>query len=235
MSVSLVHDDKLVVVFKNHAVKNDGKSKEAGRPIYDDMEICEVRSPGSRNVYAFPATAISHTSGDGMFGTEEVKVSYAERFAKQYQQFKAQQAQTVSGTPLNFAPFLTPGRCAELRALNIYTVEQLAAIDGIELKNIGGGGRELKNHALDYIDQSKANAPNLAALAELEQLKARNEVLEEDMRRLKALSPDHQYEDMTDQQLREYIQAHTGGAPKGDIPRKTLIRMAREATPSKAA
>ena len=31
------------------------------------------------------------------------------------------------------------------RALNLYTVEQLAAIDGQELKNLGPGGRELKN------------------------------------------------------------------------------------------
>jgi hypothetical protein len=93
-----------------------------------------------------PATSVSHWAIDPATGGQ-IKVTYAERFRRQYQQFKALTAQTKSGTPLTHAPFLTEGRRAEMRALNIYTVEQLAAIDGQELKNIGTGGRELKNAA----------------------------------------------------------------------------------------
>lgn len=237
MQLSLPHDDKLVVLFKHHPVKNDGRTLDEGRPIFDDMEVCEIRMPGSRAVSVFPATAVSHLSGDALYGTEEVKVTYAERFARQYRQFKEQQAMTISGTPLAHAPFLTEARRAELRALNVYTVEQLAAIDGNELKNLGTGGRELKNGALNYIETSKQAAPDLALKHELEALKARNEILEEDMKLLRerkeqqTSNPDQHYDDMTDQQLREFINAHTGGTPKGDVPRKTLIRMAREAAP----
>jgi hypothetical protein len=40
---------------------------------------------------------------------------------------------------------------------------------------------------------------------------------------------------MSDIQVRDYIKAHTGHEPRGDLPRKTLIRMAVELKPNKAA
>ena len=73
--------------------------------------------------------ALDPVDRDPYTGAEK-QITYAERFPHQYQQFKAQAAQTKSGTPLDYAPFLTEARRAELRAQNVYTVEQLAAIDG---------------------------------------------------------------------------------------------------------
>ena len=163
-------------------------------------------------------------------------MTYAERFSHQYRQFKMQQAQTKSGTPLTEVPFLTEGRRAELRALNIYTAEQLAAIDGQELKNIGLGGRELKNKAEEYIAASLATAPNLALAAELEALRAKNAVLEEDVQALKerddrkdpGATATDRFDGMDPDQLREFIQANTGQLPRGQPSLKTLQRMARE-------
>jgi hypothetical protein len=230
-------DASLVVMFKNHAILNEAKTASEGRPIYDDMEIVEVRFPGSRNVSVFPAVAMSHWSSD-QYGGNQVKVSYAERFAHQYRQFKMHAAQTKAGTPLTYAPFLTEARRAELRAQNIYTVEALAGIDGQELKNLGHNGRDLKNRAEAYILESKEKAAGTQAAAEIEALKARNELLEEDMKRLKeaqpVASPDTKFDGMTNEQLCDYIAAHTDHRPKGDLNRKVLERMARECQPKAA-
>jgi hypothetical protein len=166
-------DDNLLVMFKQHAVPNEAKSREAGRLICDDMDVVEIRRPGARDFTVLPATSVSHWAIDPATGGQ-IKVTYAERFRRQYQQFKALTAQTKSGTPLTHAPFLTEGRRAEMRALNIYTVEQLAAIDGQELKNIGTGGRELKNAAQVFIEESLKSVPNLQLQAEIEALKAQN-------------------------------------------------------------
>ena len=38
-------DDSVVAIFKDFAVKNEAKSAQAGRPIFDDMEIVELRYP----------------------------------------------------------------------------------------------------------------------------------------------------------------------------------------------
>ena len=231
-------DELLVVLFKNQATPNPIKSLAEGRPIFDDREVCEIRSPGSKDVKVFPANEFARWIQDPLTG-EQTKQSYAERFRHQYQQFKAKATQTKSGTPLDFASFLSEGRRSELRAQNVYTIEQLAAIDGSELKNLGPGGREMKNAAMAFIEEGRASAPNKQMLAELEALKARNAVLEDDAERRKQMgmveSGDSEFDAMSLEQLRGYITEQTGQAPMGSLNRKNLIRMAQSVRPEKAA
>ena len=155
---------------------------------------------------------------------------YAERFQRQYQQFKLHAAQTKSGTPLTHAPFLTEARRAEMRAQNIYTVEALAAIDGQELKNLGQGGRDLKNAAMEFLEEAKLGAPNSALVAELEALRAKNQAMEEDINIMKmsARPVTNEYDDMDTEALKAFIAAKTGIAPQGNVARKTLVRMAKD-------
>jgi hypothetical protein len=229
-------DDALVVLFKQLAVKNLVKSLAEGRDIFDDMEVCEIRAPGSKEVKVFPATGFSHWAG-GEYGEEQYKVSYAERFSHQYRQFKMKAQQTKSGTPLEYAIFLSEARRAELRAQNIYTVEQLAEIDGAELKNLGAGGRDMKNQAIEFIEESRASAPNKQMLAELEALRAKNAILEEDLqfRKTQEDNAHAEFEEMSVDELRDYITTNTGQAPLGSLNKKTLVRMAINARPEKAA
>jgi hypothetical protein len=229
-------DASVVALFRNHAQKNELLSAKEGRPIFEDWEVCELRYPGSRNVGVYPATSFSHWAVDPATG-EQVKVTYAERFPRQYQQFKMMATQTKAGTPLTHAPFLTEARRAEFRALNIYTVEQLANIDGIELKNLGSGGRDLKNKAIEYLNDAKNNSGTTQLAAELEALRARNEMLEEDLKLLKErASSDDEFDGMTLEQLRDFIATNTGHPVQGaGLNRKTLVRMAQEARPSKVA
>jgi len=234
-------EDTAVVLFRHHSFKNEDKSRIEGREIHDDVEMCEIRFPGAKDWKAFPATALSTQKIVDPYTGAEKQITYAERYRHQYQQFKAQAAQTKSGTPLDFAPFLTAARRAELRAQNVYTIEQLAAIDGQELKNLGPGGREYKNNAEEYLSESKAGAPNLQMAAELEALRARNAVLEEDAkikaeRATQGKSLEDTFDDMTIEQLRDYITTHTGQPPVGNnLNHRALKRLALEVKPSKAA
>lgn len=229
-------DDALVPMFLTIGVENKLKSEEAGRPIYDDVEVVEIRKPGSRDYSVHPVTEISHWEEDPITRSQ-TKITYAERFSRQYRQFKEQATQTKVGTPLAVVPFLTEARRAELRALNIYTVEQLIAVDGQELKNLGPGGRDLKNKASEYVEESKLAAPSMQAAADNEALRARLQILEEDNALLKqrANAAEAQFEEMGDEQLRDFIKSHMGHAPQGNLPRKTLVRMAMDARPTKAA
>jgi hypothetical protein len=231
-------DELLVVLFKHQATPNDAKSLAEGRPIFDDIEICEIRMPGSKDVRVFPASEFSRWIINPYSG-EQTKQSYAERFKHQYQQFKASAAQTKTGTPLDFATFLSEGRRSELRAQNVYTIEQLAAIEGSELKNLGPNGREMKNSAAAFIEEGRASAPNKQMLAELEALRARNSVLEDDAERRKQMgiteSEDAEFAPMSLDQLRAYITEHTGQPPMGTLNRKNLIRLAMNSRPEKAA
>ena len=227
-------DDLLVVTFKNLAVENPLKTMEAGRPIFDDVEHCFITAPGSHDIKVFPANTFARWVGTP-FGGGQVKQSYAERFSHQYRQFKAHVAQTKSGTPLDHAPFLSEARRAELKAQNVYTVEALADIEGNELKNLGPGGRDMKNKALEYINESKLAAPTKQMLAELEALRARNAVLEEDVQVKKEYTVENEFNDMSDKQLRDFITTNTGQVPQGNLARKTLVRMAMDARPKEVA
>ena len=176
-------DEVLVALFKNHASLNNSKSVEAGRPIFDDIEVVEIRAPGSKDFKVFPATAFSHWETDIHTG-EQSKVTYAERFRHQYQQFRAKTAQTKSGTPLEYVPFMTEGKRAEMRAQNIYTVEALAAIDGAELEEPRHWGAASWKNAWRWNTWPRPRAaraePVVQPQNELEQLRARNAILEED-------------------------------------------------------
>ena len=230
------NDTGVVAVFRNGTVPNRVKSAEAGRPIYDDVELCELRYPGTRDYGVYPATERSHWDVDQFTG-EQRPITYAERFSKQYQQFKAQQQQTKSGTPLDYLPFLTEGKRAELRAMNIYTAEALAIVDGSELKNLGPGGREMKNKTIEFLESSNETARITKLEAELELVKARNEILEEDNKLIPKADkpPPSEFDGMSDAQLREHVRSLTGVSPKGNPSRKTLIRMAQDEKVSVAA
>lgn len=225
-------DAAVVATFKYLAIKNDAKSLSEGRPIFDDVEVVELRFPGKRDFSVHHATAMSHWRDDPMTG-EQTMVTYAERFSHQYRQFRQSMQQTKSGTPTSHAPFLTEARRAELRALNIYTVEALAMVEGQELKNLGYAGRELKNKAQEYIEGAKRSAPDMQLMAEIEQMRAKMSVLEEDNKALKESrsEPEDEFSGMSSEQLRDYITAQTGTAPHGNSNRKTLVRMAQEARP----
>lgn len=230
-------DDSIVAIFKELAVKDEVASLAAGRPVFVDEEIVELHYPGSKNWSAHPATAFSNWTTDPSTG-EQTKLTYAERFRRQYQQFKAHAVQTKVGTPLQYATFLTEARRAELRAQNIYTVEALAHIDGQELKNLGQGGRDLKNAAMEYIAATQTGAISAQLQAELEALRAKNQVMEEDLAALKAAKvpgPNDEFDEMDLSQLREFITANTGQAPLGTLNRKNLLRLARDAAPEKAS
>jgi hypothetical protein len=237
-------DENILAVFKELAVKDEAKSAASGRPIYTDEEIVELHYPGSKNWSSHPATSFSNWTMDPLTG-EQVKVTYAERFSRQYRQFKAHAQQTKSGTPTSYATFLTEARRAELRAQNIYTVEALASIDGQELKNLGPGGREMKNAAMEYIEQTQKGAVNTQMQAELEALRAQSAALADELAALKvapidnkqaiSFEPADEFDGMDIKQLREYITSNTGQAPIGALNTRTLRRMARDCRPEKAS
>jgi hypothetical protein len=226
--MAVPNDKGVVAVFRNDVVKNPRKSAEAGRPIFDDVELVELRHPGSKDVGVYPAMEGSHWGEDPLTG-ELRRITFAERFARQYQQFKAHDRQTKSGTPLDYLTFLTAAKCAELRALNIYTAEALAIVDGSELKNLGPGGRELKNQTIAFLESSSDMARVTKLEAELEAVRARNQVLEDDLKSLPAVKDaPSEYDGMTDDEIKEHIKALTGVTPRGNPSRRTLIRMAQE-------
>ena len=161
------NNDALVVpFFKSVAVEDEKASKKAGRPIFKDMEVVEIRIAGDRNFApVFPA----HSMWRRVDGDE---VTYADRWPDAYGRFKEGQEQVAHGTPLSELPFLTEGKRQELRGLKVYTAEALASLDGKNLTNLGPKGREFKDQAAAYLERAKGVAVDTALRARIEELEA---------------------------------------------------------------
>lgn len=232
-------DQGIVVVFKNHSLPNPAKSKEKGRPIYDDMEICEIRYPGDRNrVSVFPAHDFTQYKIDDEDGSSR-QVTYAERFAKQYQRFKAKEAQVKEGTPLEELTFLSAAKRSELKGLNIYTAEDLAGLDGQPLKQLGMGGRQIKTQAQAYLDRADNTSLVTKQAAEIEELRAQIASMK-GFDQAPATAPEpatteqakdgNGFDSWSDADLKAYIKNETGDPVRGNPSHETLVRMADEVT-----
>lgn len=221
-------DESLVIpVFKIHTTENKAKSKVAGRPIFDDMEIVEVRFAGDRNkISVFPAHAFcgQQQDEDGDFS----QMTYAQRWAEQYKRFKAKEHQIMEGTPVDELPFLTQAKRSELKALSIYTAEALAALDGQPLKNLGQGGRELKNQAQAYLDNAAGSADATRMAQELAELRQTVAELRAEMPVVEPIGSASPFEAMTDNQIKDWIEDKINERPKGNPSHSTLVKRADE-------
>lgn len=220
-------------VFKTVAIQNMAKSREAARPIYDDVEMVEIRLAADP-LYkpAYPA----HSFWRNING---IPHTYAMRWPEQYKRFKDGGVQAVSGTPLEELPFLTAAKRSELKALSIYTAETLAAIDGQNMKRLGIGGRELSAQAKAYLDNASGSADFTRLAKDNAELREEMQRMQEELRRLQvgapviesaAPEPDAPtgYEDWTVDELKAFIADRTGKRPVGNPSRETLVRMASE-------
>lgn len=160
-------DLTLGVQFFIEPVENPAKTRSEGRPIFDDREFIRIAFPGdNKRELVAPANEMHYVAH------ERRQMTYAERFAKAYEAFRAGEESFVSGTPLVHVPFLTRSKVAELKALKISSVEQLAGLPDASIKKIGMGGRDLVDQAKAYLDVSKGTAQVAELQRQIEELKA---------------------------------------------------------------
>jgi hypothetical protein len=135
-------DDKLYIEFMREPVLHPGKSKEAGRAVYEERDFVRIHVPGDKTtVCVEPMHEIN------MF-----------RFKARYEKWKAGQAEAVVGTPLSAMPTMTPAKVEEYKFFKIITIEQLAdANDQLGQKFMSFQADKLS--AKRFIEATKGNAP----------------------------------------------------------------------------
>lgn len=135
-------DKSVYVKFYTKPVQNEAKSAAEGRPMFDEKEYVEIRTPGNQNnVIQRPVTDMDR-----------------QRFRAAYRRFKEGHEEQLVGTPLTEAPWLTRAQVEELSHLRVRTIEHLADLDdGVCSRYAGMYG--LKQKAQAYIARAKDNAP----------------------------------------------------------------------------
>ena len=165
----------LNVTFFTDAVHNVRKSAEEDRPVYDDVDFVRITIAGDpKNIIVARADDPS-----GVVDERNRRLPYKEVHKAAYDAFKAGQSYKGEGTPLAQLPTLSPARREELLRSEIYTIEQLASLEGDRLARLGMGARTLKDLAVDWVSRR-------ARSADVTRLSAENEELRERLARLEA-------------------------------------------------
>lgn len=134
-------DAQLLVRFFMKPKQDKKATEEAGRPIYKDVEHCEIRVRGNRDPQACrPAT-----------------LRDKERFPRHYEAFKKRVELPEEGTPLAEWPQISRSQVEELSFVNVKTVEQLVDVADTHISKIHGG-YSLKQKAATWLESANDNA-----------------------------------------------------------------------------
>lgn len=151
----------IAVRFFRMPVKNEEKSLEEGRPIYDDVEMIEKRVRGDRNnIVVKPVTQQEKRD-----------------FRDAYRAFLEDTEVKESGTPLAEWPPVNASLREELKYFGYTTVEHLAEADDNACTRVPGL-QGLKNRAKSFLELAKGSAPLEKLHKENEDLRSMIDVLQ---------------------------------------------------------
>lgn len=143
-------DDKLYVEFFRKPIMHSGKSREAGRAVYEEQDFVRIHVPGDKS-----SVIVKPMNDFNM-----------QRFRVRYEKWKAGQGDAVVGTPLSALPGMTPAKVEEYKYFKVITVEQLAdANDQLGQKFMSFQSDKTKAKA--FLQVAAGNAPIEKMNAEL--------------------------------------------------------------------
>jgi cell division protein ZapA (FtsZ GTPase activity inhibitor) len=164
---------------------NDGASEAEGRPIHDRVLVGYIIVPGSRDEVS--RIVERHLPDGKVIPDGENPTDWSKRFADHIAVFKNGGAGgTLNGTPLKAWGAIDVRLAADLAALQIHTVEDIADLSDGNLSKIGIGARELQAKAKAFLAAAKDTAEVQRLAAENERKDARISQLEQQLGDLSA-------------------------------------------------
>lgn len=153
----------VLVEFRTEPKEAKAASRKKGRPVYEDVDVIEIRNPHDQTVVIVRAA------------TKADKVKYRKAWLA-YQNEK--DADNVKGTPLKEWRSVTRAQAREAAYFKVVTVEQLAEADEQVLAELGPEWYELKKNAAVYLAESEAGAEKTALSDENAQLRKQLEEMQ---------------------------------------------------------
>lgn len=158
-------DAGLYVEFYNEPVYMEADSAREGRPIYQDFEHVKIQPLGQNKTVV----------------VRRVEDSDKFRFAQKYAQFKNQELQSHTGTPVSEWAVITRSQALEFKGVGIHTVEDVANLSDLNVTNFLGG-HKLREKAVAFLAQAKDGSALTSLQKENEDLRASLEALQNSVR-----------------------------------------------------
>lgn len=172
----MADNEKVLVRFWEDSYPNATKTREAGTPVFDTVDWCEIKVPGERDTISGPVHRMQ----------PDPRVRFPGAWA-QYQKDKSSEG--LVGMPLKEVAWLARGEVETLKAAGLKTLENLADLSDANV-NCVPGGLALRAKAKAALQSAKDDAPVQKMAAELAsrdaqiaELKLQMKELVEDRRR----------------------------------------------------
>ena len=163
------HNDQTVYAeFFYHAKRNDAKSLEEGREIFEDVPYVKIMVPGDKdNIVMRP-----------------VRDTDKQRFPRQWEAFMTNAEQPAEGTPLEEWAGISRSMVEELKFFGIRTMEALVDMPDSQAQKFMGINA-LRQKAKAWIDDAKGKAPIEALQRENDALKAQMQEMRDELLAMK--------------------------------------------------
>lgn len=148
-------DGKTIPQFFTMQQKDVARTAALGQVKYNEIEMIKIFIPGDKHNIVESRVTDVHRA----------------KYPKQYEAFKKMQELAPEGTLIDNWPLLQRSQVYELKAANVFTVEQLAELSDEKLGIIGIGARSLRKHAQAFIEATEKGRLPAQMIAENESLK----------------------------------------------------------------
>lgn len=157
---------KLIILFKNVQKKMEMESKLQGRPVFKEVTHIVKIVPGDQRLQI----------------DRPMRETDMEEFPVEWARWCQTKENKIPGFPIENWPALSDTQKAELKAMKIHTVEQMANLSDAILQNFRGGG-DLRAKAKIFLEAGKdaeligairkeAAAKEAAMQAQIDELRA---------------------------------------------------------------
>ena len=171
-------NDLLNVTFDVRPIKDNFRSTQEGRDVFNDVTYIKIMTPGNNhNIIERP-----------------VRPQDKINFIRQWMAFESQNVNKGPsfGTPVDKWVEINPARAEELKYLKFMTVEQIANASDHQLQAIGMDGNMLKQKAQAFINGSLTVATNLKKDEEIAKRDKQISELMENMAKMSAMMAEMQ-------------------------------------------
>ena len=170
----------LILRFEEVAIKNEVASRD-GPPVFDIVKQVKVVVAGMRDEGPIYEMERLRADGTVKLGDENAR----RRFGKPFEEWKAGQSPSMTGTPLEQWPLMDKAMVASLKATHVYTVQQLAELPDSALdQSFRRGGREWVAKAKTWLEDARTAAGDVEARATIARQQQEIDELREQMREM---------------------------------------------------
>lgn len=184
-----------VAFFHEELELNKKWSEENGRPIFDRVIVVTIKARGQKTSEAAYRLAVIFPDddpskpADPKLPTRKIYDNIMQRpgVADAFKAWESKQRLADHGTPLETWPIVNRAQVAQLKHVNVFTVEDLAELPDSALPNTGLGlnAREIRAKAQAWLKQAEGGAAIAKLAGRLERLEQADKAKDEEIAALK--------------------------------------------------